>query len=92
MDIEEIKAAIRDCGYEVHELEMENAKRYTLAEAAQALGLADMSVLFYVHYAKTLPTREDEKGDFYLLEEDLQEYRVKHQSQAFRRGKAKIKQ
>lgn len=24
MDIEEIKAAIRDCGYEVHELEMEN--------------------------------------------------------------------
>lgn len=39
MDIEELKAAIRDCGYEVHELEMENAKRYTLAEAAQALGL-----------------------------------------------------
>lgn len=66
-------------------------KQYTIAEAASVLSLTDMSILLYIRYWKKLPTREDAQGNLYLLEEDLVQYRTKHQSQAFRRGRARRK-
>lgn len=54
-------------------------KRYTLAEAARALSLTDMSVLYYIQYHHSLPERKDEQGNLYLLESDLHTYHQLHQ-------------
>lgn len=67
-------------------------KRYTLAEAARALSLAEMSVLYYVQYHHSLPERKDAQGNLYLLESDLHTYRQQHQQHRWRRGRARVKE
>ena len=66
-------------------------RHYTLAEAAHQLSLADMSVLYYIRYSKVLPTRTDDAGNLYLLDEDISRYRDQHQREAFRRGRARAR-
>ena len=66
---------------------MTTAKRHTLAEAAHQLGLADMSVLYYVRYSKALPTHIDEQGNLYLLGSDIEQYRAQHQQKEYQRGR-----